>query len=248
MPHIYQYHKLHQSPQVTRVVENGSQCIQYYIRGSRDKGSKLLYNVTKDGRQEEHTDCRRSHEEGMNFMIGVRRQKLKEPGTNSDEAVPLWWKPMRSINRARILRSPKETPRSCCSVIVGLGLIQDHKIVVSGYTHVATLDRSGRGGGGLLVRVLEGIGMCRAQGWAGGDINDGQVRILTSDIRKSVSSCGDGSSASRGCSESGGTDRRDGSPFRGGLGHNDHGGGRDGSLFIGRVVGLADRDTDEAFR
>ena len=158
---------------------------------------------------------------------------------------------MRSINRAGIRREtsvPKEKPRSHCSVIVGLGLIQDHEIVVGGYIPVAAPGRSGRGGGGLLARVLEGIGMCRTQGWAGGDINDGQVRIFTSDIRKSVSSCGDGGGASRGGSESDGTDRRDGGPFRSGLGHDDQGGGRDGSLFIGRVVGLADRDTDEAFR
>lgn len=99
-----------------------------------------------------------------------------EPGTNSDEVVPLWWKPMRSINRAGILRETsvtEGTPRSRFSVIVGLGLIQDHEIVVSGYIPVAALGGSGRGGGGLLVRVLKGIGMCRAQGWAGGDINDG---------------------------------------------------------------------------
>ena len=66
-----------------------------------------------------------------------------------------------------------ETFPSRCSIIVGL--IQDHEIIVSSHIPVATLGRGRRSRNRLFMRILKGIGMGRTQGWAGGDIDNGQV-------------------------------------------------------------------------
>ena len=60
------------------------------------------------------------------------------------------------------------------SIVIGLGLVQNHEIVVSSCSIITTLD-GGRSKSGLLTRVLKSIGVGGTEGWTGGDIDDGQV-------------------------------------------------------------------------
>jgi hypothetical protein len=59
----------------------------------------------------------------------------------------------------------RETSQARRSIIVGLGLVQDHEIIVS-RSAVASLGGGRKSRDGLLARVFESVGMCRAEGWA----------------------------------------------------------------------------------